>query len=313
MHVPLDDVLLAGFHVNALKVASQEYAAALTGGHRLNYKSLGLLLRKLVLEITLLVGQDPGLREEVIVLSKLLLHSFQITGKIILVRQALHAWVVIDSLIRLHLLYSEGLDACVRPVQIPIRILIIIQLIIQLPARFLNNSILGLRGTQHQLRRQLLLLLALLLLVLRRLIDILHFLSIKHSQLSSVLLDLLHDDLVRIVSYQHVLLLGFPFLVDLLLLASLPTALAILALYPLALSLGRRTLRLSCRVGQIVGRAKVRVGGWRLLLPLRRRTLRLTATITLRRTGTRIQGSRGIVAHLSLNLLENGYLTHVFC
>lgn len=219
-------------------------------------------------------------------------------------KQALHDWIVIDPLIQLYPLYYEGLDARVRPVQVPVRILIIIQLEVRPPARLLDSPILGLRSTKHELGRQFLLLALLqLTLVLWRLYHILHLLPVKDSLFNPELLNFFHYDFVCIVYNKNFFDFGFPFLIGLLLLRVLVHVL--LTHQALALSLG-------CGIGSIVGRGWVDVGHGLLLLPLRWCSLRLAPTIPLRRTGTRVPDSRGIVTHLCLHLLKNGHLTHVF-
>ena len=148
MHVPLDDVLLARLHVYALEIACQKYSATLTGCHRLHDERLRLLLCELVFEVTLLVRQDPRLREEIIFIIERFLHAFEIPAQIILMGQTLHARIVINSLIRLHFLNPEGLNTRVRPVQVPVRILVIVQLVVQFSASLLDHAVLRLSCAQ---------------------------------------------------------------------------------------------------------------------------------------------------------------------
>ena len=121
-------------------------------------ESLCLFLGELILEVVLLVRQDPCFGEEVILFAERFLHALQIPTQVIFVRKALHSWVVVYPLVRLHFLYSEWLDARISPIQVPIRIFIIIQLEVQLPASFLDHPVLGLSRAKDHLRRQLLLL-----------------------------------------------------------------------------------------------------------------------------------------------------------
>ena len=52
MHIPLDNVLLTGLHIDALIISSQKYASSLTSSYRFHNKSLCLFLGKLLFEIT---------------------------------------------------------------------------------------------------------------------------------------------------------------------------------------------------------------------------------------------------------------------
>ena len=62
--VSLDDILLVVFEVNAVEVASKEYASALARRCRLDDEGLCLLFGKLAFEVAQFVGQDPGLGRE---------------------------------------------------------------------------------------------------------------------------------------------------------------------------------------------------------------------------------------------------------
>lgn len=73
MQVPLDDIML--IWVKILQVASQKYATTLRGCFRLGDKCLTVLLptllcliTELLPEFSVLGGQEPGLREELVIL-----------------------------------------------------------------------------------------------------------------------------------------------------------------------------------------------------------------------------------------------------
>ena len=61
--------------------------------------------------------------------------------------QTVHAWVVIDPLVRLHLVDSRHLDACVGPIQVPVKALVGIEPEVLPATSFLDDTILGLGGT----------------------------------------------------------------------------------------------------------------------------------------------------------------------
>ena len=123
----------------------------MTGGDRLNNEGLSLLSGKLRLEIVLLVRQDPRLGKEVVLFLEVSLHALQIPAQVVLVRQAVHTWVVVDSLIRLHLVDTLRLQARVCPVQVPIGVLVRIHLIIEATTRLLDHTVLGLSRAQNEL------------------------------------------------------------------------------------------------------------------------------------------------------------------
>ena len=123
----------------------------MTGGDRLDNEGLSLLSGKLRLEIVLFVRQDPCLGKEVVLFLEVSLHALQIPTQVVLVRQAVHAWVVVDSLIRLHLVDTLRLQTRVCPVQVPIGVLVGIHLIIEATTRLLDHTVLGLSRAQNEL------------------------------------------------------------------------------------------------------------------------------------------------------------------
>ena len=76
MHVALHHIVVESIQV--LKITSQENASTLTRCLGLDYKSLLLVLSKVVkllLEILILTGQHPTLRKKVVLIRVLLFHS----------------------------------------------------------------------------------------------------------------------------------------------------------------------------------------------------------------------------------------------
>jgi len=73
--------MLAG--VNAVHIFRNEYTLALGHALWLNYEvNFGLLLDvilDLILELTHLIGKEPGLRDELVVLGKLSLHFLEVS------------------------------------------------------------------------------------------------------------------------------------------------------------------------------------------------------------------------------------------
>lgn len=76
----------------------------------------------------------------------------------ILVTQTIHSWIMVDSLVGLHLLNELGLYPCICPVEIPIHLLILVELEVKFPAGLLDDSIFGLACAQYQLLARLFLL-----------------------------------------------------------------------------------------------------------------------------------------------------------
>lgn len=65
---------------------------------------------------------------------------------------------MVNSLVGLHLLNELGLYSCICPVEIPIHLLILVELEVKFPAGLLDDSIFGLAGAQYQLLARLFLL-----------------------------------------------------------------------------------------------------------------------------------------------------------
>ena len=127
MHISLNHILLTWLHINVLPVPSQEYASSLTCCHRFHNECFSLFLGELILKVIGILRQNPSFRREIEVLFEELRHSLYVPSKIILMAQSVHSRVVIDSLIRLHLLQLTLLRTCISPIYVPITILILIQ------------------------------------------------------------------------------------------------------------------------------------------------------------------------------------------
>ena len=73
-----------------------------------------------------------------------------------LMRNHKHSWVVINSLIRLHLLNFDVIYLSISPIKVPITVFIFIKLVIQLSTSLFDNSVLGLSNAQNKFRQWLL-------------------------------------------------------------------------------------------------------------------------------------------------------------
>ena len=94
--------------------------------HWFDYKGLViLLLIELLAEVVHLLGQDPGLREEVVLTRENFGHAHQIPREVILAGQLIHPWVMVNALMRLKLgKLFRGSTAHITPVNVPITIFI---------------------------------------------------------------------------------------------------------------------------------------------------------------------------------------------
>lgn len=92
--------MLAG--VNAVHIFCDEYTLALRHALRLhdevNFGLLLYIILDLILELTHLIGKEPGLREELVVLWKLPLHFLEVSSEVIFPCDLKHARKMIDSL-----------------------------------------------------------------------------------------------------------------------------------------------------------------------------------------------------------------------
>lgn len=104
-----------------LDLAAEKDTSALRQAVRFDYVSLTLVslavcwLLKLVLEVNHVAGEHPSLREEVELFWKGALHAHQVPRQVILLRDRVHAGVVIDFLVRIHLGQEVGCDGQIVP------------------------------------------------------------------------------------------------------------------------------------------------------------------------------------------------------
>ncbi len=102
MEVPLcHEVFVSVLH--PLEAACQEYPLALAAGLGLDYECLRLFIIELDLKVLGILWEDPGRREEVVLLRALPLHSLEVTCKEVFSRQGMHPGKVVYSLVWLHL------------------------------------------------------------------------------------------------------------------------------------------------------------------------------------------------------------------
>lgn len=116
--------------IEVFKVSRQENAAALAGCFGLGNEclaacfALGVLL-KLLSEVSVLRRQQPGLREEFVLVWEPLEHLFEVAREVVLPREGVHAREVVDSLIGLHLVKPLDSDSRVAPIQVPLLALLL--------------------------------------------------------------------------------------------------------------------------------------------------------------------------------------------
>ena len=103
--------------------------------HRFHNKNLvavflGFNVSKLVFKVCHLRGQNPGLREKIIVILEDFLHSRQVSAEVIFPRKLVHAGKVVDPLVVLKLrklVWENSLS--IIPKDVPISVLIISKLV----------------------------------------------------------------------------------------------------------------------------------------------------------------------------------------
>lgn len=110
--------------VYRVDIPSYEDALALRHALRLHYEvhlcTLLLIVVDLVLQLSHLVGEEPRLGKELVLLRKLLLHFLQVASQIVLPRNLKHAGEVIDALVRLYLLKEVERWSHIRPLDVPL-------------------------------------------------------------------------------------------------------------------------------------------------------------------------------------------------
>ena len=104
-----------------LDLAAEKDTSALCQAIRFYYVCLSLVslavyrLLKLVLEVNYVAGEHPSLWEEVELFWKGTLHAHQVPRQVILLRERVHAGVVIDFLVRIHLSQEVSCDGKIVP------------------------------------------------------------------------------------------------------------------------------------------------------------------------------------------------------
>lgn len=104
-------------------LASHEYASALAFVLRLGdvRPCLAFLFGLIVgPELSVLHGQHPSEREEVILIEELTPEGHQIQAKQILASKYVHSWVMVDLLEEMHLDEDIRIDGEVSPIDVPI-------------------------------------------------------------------------------------------------------------------------------------------------------------------------------------------------
>ena len=127
----LSDILFALLELNVLEPADQVNTSSLAQVHRFHDEDLvavflGFNVSKLVAEVCHLRGQNPGLREEVVVILEHFLHPCQIPTQVVLPGELIHPREVIYSLVVLKFRELVGENALsIIPKDVPISVLII--------------------------------------------------------------------------------------------------------------------------------------------------------------------------------------------
>ena len=90
------------------------------------------------------MGQQERLRDVSIVLREGVLHLEHILGEVILSGERVHAWEMVDLLMRLHLTQHLHADCRINPLDIPVlRLFLAGDVVVQLQADLLDHIILG--------------------------------------------------------------------------------------------------------------------------------------------------------------------------
>lgn len=143
MEVPLRHILIALLQIHVFYSSDEENAFTLTQMHWFHDESLIVLFFvELLPEIIHLLREDPGLREEIIVVWEHFSHSHEISTEIILSSQLIHPRIVINALVWLQ--FGELFGCCpgyIAPVYIPIAILIVHHLVAQLFEGLAHNHV----------------------------------------------------------------------------------------------------------------------------------------------------------------------------
>ena len=89
-------------HIDLIELPGNKYTFALAQCLRLYYEIGAWVCRRIILQVLELVRQKPRLRKKFVVSGELLLHFIQISGKVILPGDLVHAGEMINFLEGLH-------------------------------------------------------------------------------------------------------------------------------------------------------------------------------------------------------------------
>ena len=109
-------------HVNLIKPLCYKYTLALRKSFWLNYEIGARILIREVFEFFKLVRQQPSFREELEVIRKLFKHAVEISGEVVLPGDLVHAWKVIDLLMRLHVFPVLQSWGHICPLDVPVNL-----------------------------------------------------------------------------------------------------------------------------------------------------------------------------------------------
>lgn len=150
--VPLSHHLVTLLYLHVLRLPHQVDSPTLAHVDRLDNERLDLLFAarvELALEVGHLCGQDPRLREEVVVVLEGLEHAHQVSAEVVLAGECIHPRKVVDPLMRLHALQLFWRDAPrVAPVDVPVPRLVVRLLEAQLLAGLFYHHVVALGSAQ---------------------------------------------------------------------------------------------------------------------------------------------------------------------
>ena len=153
MKIALSNILVTLLEVHILKSSDQVDAFTLAKMDRLYYECLVVLLFvELRSEVIHFLRQDPCLWKEVIIIWEGLAHPHQISTKIILPCQLIHAWIMIYSLMGHKLSKLFGCcPLCIIPIYVPISSLVVSHLKSKLSQCFFHYNISAFCGAKVEI------------------------------------------------------------------------------------------------------------------------------------------------------------------
>lgn len=156
LDVLLDDQVLA--RIDLIESLGDEDALPLRHRLRLHDKVGGRIGTRVILQVLELVREQPGFGKELVVTRKLLLHFVQVPSEVVLPRDLIHAWKVVDLLERFHFFpfLKHGCD--ISPLDIPLDVGVPGVLVADLPAKvllghFLDNIVDRIVNVEYDARR----------------------------------------------------------------------------------------------------------------------------------------------------------------